>query len=60
MQIIHHIQQEKTPISPKNDSVETMGLAVFNSDKLVGELTGFDSICHLIISSKLKTHKLNS
>lgn len=35
-----------------------MGLAVFNSDKLVGELTGFDSICHLIISSKLKNAQI--
>ena len=31
-----------------------MGLAVFNEDKLVGELNGFESICHLIVSSKLK------
>ena len=30
-----------------------MGLAVFNGDKLVGELNGFESICHLIISNKL-------
>lgn len=35
-----------------------MGLAVFNSDKLVGELTGFDSICHLIISNKLKNAQI--
>ena len=35
-----------------------MGLAVFNFDKLVGELTGFDSICHLIISSKLKNAQI--
>ena len=31
-----------------------MGLAVFNKDQLVGELNGFESICHLIISNKLK------
>lgn len=48
----------ETPISPGNDGVETMGLAVFNSDKLVGELTGFDSICHLIISNKLKNAQI--
>lgn len=35
-----------------------MGLAVFNGDKLVGELTGLESICHLIISSKLKSAQL--
>lgn len=31
-----------------------MGLAVFNGDKFVGELNGFESICHLIVSNKLK------
>ena len=30
-----------------------MGLSVFNGDKLVGELNGMESICHLIISNKL-------
>ena len=43
----------QTPISGE-PGVETMGLAVFNGDKLVGELDGFESICHLIISNKLK------
>lgn len=43
----------QTPISSEV-SVENMGLAVFNEDKLVGELNGFESICHLIVSSKLK------
>ena len=31
-----------------------MGLAVFNKDKLVGELNGIESICHLVVSNKLK------
>ena len=35
-----------------------MGLAVFNHDKLVGELTGLESICHLIISSKLENAQI--
>ena len=35
-----------------------MGLAVFNDDKLVGELNGFESICHLIISNKLKNAQI--
>ena len=48
----------QTPISPKNDGVETMGLAIFNKDKLVGELNGFESICHLIISNKLKNAQI--
>ena len=43
----------QAPISGE-PGVETMGLAVFNGDKLVGELDGFESICHLIISNKLK------
>ena len=47
----------ETPISGET-GIETMGLAVFNGDKLVGELTGLESICHLIISSKLKSAQL--
>lgn len=43
----------ETPISGES-GVETMGLAVFNGDKFVGELNGFESICHLIVSNKLK------
>lgn len=35
-----------------------MGLAVFNGDKLVGELDVFESICHLIISNKLKNAQI--
>ena len=34
-------------------TIENMGLAVFRDDKLVGELTGIETICHLIISNKL-------
>ena len=48
----------ETPISPNQDGVETMGLAVFNKDVLIGELDGFDSICHLIISNKLKNAQI--
>lgn len=47
----------QTPISDET-SVETMGLAVFNGDKLVGELTGLESICHLIISNKLENAQI--
>ena len=47
----------QTPISGE-PGVETMGLAVFNGDKLVGELNGFESICHLIISNKLKNAQI--
>lgn len=31
-----------------------MGLAVFNGDTLVGELSGIDCICHLIINNELE------
>ena len=48
----------ETPISGEEPSVETMGLAVFNNDKLVGELNGLESICHLIISNKLKNAQI--
>ena len=47
----------QTPISGE-PGVETMGLAVFNGDKFVGELNGFESICHLIISNKLKNAQI--
>ena len=47
----------QTPISGET-SVETMGLAVFSHDKLVGELNGLESICHLIISSKLENAQI--
>lgn len=35
------------------DAIETLGIAVFNGDKLVGELTGLDSICHVIVNNEL-------
>lgn len=42
----------QNPISDK-DKIENMGLAVFNNDKLIGELTGLDTICHLIIKNDI-------
>ena len=47
----------QTPISGET-SVETMGLAVFSHDRLVGELNGLESICHLIVSSKLENAQI--
>lgn len=35
--------------------VETFGTAVFYDDKLVGELTGMETICYLLVTNKLKT-----
>ena len=34
-------------------NIENMGLAVFYGDKLVGELTGIEALCHQIITNKL-------
>ncbi|MBO5004480.1 MAG: Ger(x)C family spore germination C-terminal domain-containing protein [Clostridia bacterium] len=34
---------------------ETIGLAVFNEDKLVGELSGIESACYLLLTNKLDT-----
>ena len=47
----------QTPISGES-GVENMGLAVFKDDTLVGELNGLESICHLIISNKLKNAQI--
>ena len=43
----------ENPVSD-SDVIETLGIAVFSGDKLVGELTGLDSICHLIINNDFK------
>jgi len=44
----------QTPIYSQ-DNIENMGLAVFSGAKLVGELNGFESIMHLIVSNDLNT-----
>lgn len=47
-----------TPIESKNN-VESMGLAVFRGDKLVGELNNIETLCHLIITNDLKNATIN-
>lgn len=42
----------ETPIKDKTN-LECMGLAVFNEDKLVGELDGIESLCYSITSDRL-------
>lgn len=37
---------------------ETIGLAVFKGDKLVGETTAIDTLMHLIVTNKLKSANL--
>ena len=43
-----------TPVDSK-PNIENMGLAVFKGDRLVGEMTGIESIFHLVVSSNLKS-----
>lgn len=38
-----------------SDSVEGFGTAVFNGDKLVGELTGMETICHLMVMNEFES-----
>ena len=44
----------ETPIKNKTN-IEFTGIAIFNEDKLVGELAAMDSICHLFCTSKFKS-----
>lgn len=48
----------QTPIKAET-VIENMGIAVFSDDRLVGELTGINSLCHLIIVNKLKNAVLS-
>jgi len=50
-----HYSAGETPINESSSSVETFGTAVFYDDKLVGELNGMETICHLIITDNLKS-----
>ncbi|MBR3673542.1 MAG: Ger(x)C family spore germination protein [Clostridia bacterium] len=43
----------ESPIDDVNN-VETFGTAVFHDDKLVGELSGFETVCFLLISDKIE------
>lgn len=49
-----HYAAGETPIESSN-SVETFGTAVFYDDKLVGELDGMETICHLIVTDNLES-----
>lgn len=37
------------------NNMETFGTAVFHSDKFVGELTGFETLCFLLITNKFES-----
>ncbi len=45
---------DETPIKSET-GLENMGIAVFKSDKLVGELTGMESLCHLLVVNKFES-----
>ena len=44
----------QTPIE-SNAGIENIGLCVFNGDKLVGQLDGIETLCHLIITNNLNS-----
>lgn len=51
-------ESSNTSENSKNESanqMETFGTAVFKNDKLVGELTGFETLCYLLIYDKIET-----
>ena len=48
----------KSPIKNKTN-LEFMGLAVFNEDKLVGELNAINSICHLICTNEFQSSTIS-
>lgn len=45
----------ETPINTNKKNIDNIGTAVFKDDVFVGELNALETICHLIISNKLKT-----
>ena len=44
---------DETPLETQNN-IENLGLAVFSGDSLVGELNSIETLCHMIVSNKLK------
>ena len=49
---------DEMPIKSET-GLENIGIAVFNDDKLVGELTGIDSFSHLLIVDRLESATLS-
>lgn len=45
---------DETPIKTETE-IENMGIAVFNGDKLVGELTGMEALSHLLVINELES-----
>lgn len=49
-----HYKADELPITD-NNKTDILGLAVFDGNKLVGELSAFETICYLIITNNLKS-----
>lgn len=49
----------QTPIKTET-GIENMGIAVFSNDKLIGELNGIESLCHLLVVNKLESATISS
>ena len=45
---------DETPIKSET-GLENMGIAVFNNDKLIGELTGMESLSHMMVTNNLES-----
>lgn len=48
----------QTPVNSEN-TIETIGLAVFKNGKIVGELNGLETLCYLLISDDLKIGQIS-
>ncbi len=46
---------DKSFVDESANNMETFGTAVFHSDKFVGELTGFETLCFLLITDKFES-----
>lgn len=40
-------------------NIETMGLAVFSGDTLIGELNAIETLCHMIVTNKLERCRIS-
>lgn len=48
----------QTNINHSSKEVETIGLAVFKNESLVGELTAFETLCHLMVTNQINRAQL--
>ena len=49
----------ETKIQSTSSHPQTMGLAVFRGDVLVGELNGLETVCHLLLTNKLGSYTMS-